>query len=99
MDPEILSCIRWLMVCLILAMAARTYLKFLSLKFPDGGFILSLGIAMAISPSPLNFLCAMSLPVMTARGFSLVFSAKGMRVIEAHPAAVVAMTLSNSGLS
>ena len=57
MDPEILSCIRWLMVCLILAMAARTYLKFLSLKFPDGGFILSLGIAMAVTFVSVWLLC------------------------------------------
>ncbi|MCR5356328.1 MAG: hypothetical protein K6E63_02895 [Lachnospiraceae bacterium] len=57
MIPGMLSCFKWLIACLILAMTARTYLRFLTLKFPDGGFVLSLGMSIAAVFMTVWLLC------------------------------------------
>ncbi|MCR5508600.1 MAG: hypothetical protein K6F34_07925 [Lachnospiraceae bacterium] len=43
------ACIRWLITCLGLALIAWPYLRFLSVKFKDGGFCIRFGISAAFS--------------------------------------------------
>ncbi len=65
-DPGAFSCVRWLVSCFILAMTARTFLSFPVLKYPDGGFILSLGISFAVEFMTVWELCSIfTLPFNT----------------------------------